>query len=146
MIRSIARGILHSVASKNNFDDAYGVLEKFGLHEYFLYPQIGWGPKSHSISQISTAEGDHDLARRAIDRAVLDAQTVDPANKDQLASLKIFKARIALAQGDLLTAEASAASANRIFYTSRLRVLDRIKPTNIETISICISLPSIATT
>jgi len=46
---------------------------------------------------------------------VLDAQTVAPSGLDQLASLKIFKARIALAQGDLVTAEASATSANRIF-------------------------------
>jgi tetratricopeptide (TPR) repeat protein len=71
--------------------------------------------RSRSVSQIATTEGDYDLARRAIDRAIQDAQTLDPANKYQLASLKVSKARIALAQGDLLTAEASAASASRIF-------------------------------
>jgi tetratricopeptide (TPR) repeat protein len=67
------------------------------------------------VSGLATAEGDHNLARSAIDRAVLDAQTVAPLDLDQLGSLKIFKARIALAQGDLVTAEASATSANRIF-------------------------------
>ncbi|MBJ21001.1 MAG: hypothetical protein GY910_24120 [bacterium] len=67
------------------------------------------------ISGVATREGDHDLARRAIDRAVLDAQTVAPSDKDQLGSLKIFKARISLAQRDLGTAEASATSANRLF-------------------------------
>lgn len=70
---------------------------------------------AYEVSDVATREGDHDLARRAIDRAVLDAQVVAPSDQDQLASLKIFKARIALAQGDLVTAEASATSANRIF-------------------------------
>jgi FkbH-like protein len=44
------RGILHSVASKNNPDDA---LKRFGLREYFLAPQIGWGPKSASLTEIA---------------------------------------------------------------------------------------------
>ena len=71
--------------------------------------------RAFEISQIAMREGEHDLARRAIDRAVLDAQTLASSDKDQLASHKIFKARIALAQGDLITAEASAAAANRLF-------------------------------
>lgn len=36
------RGILQSVASKNNYDDAMAKLREFGLDEYFLYPQITW--------------------------------------------------------------------------------------------------------
>ena len=47
------------------------------------------------VSEEAMREGDPNLARRAIDRAVLDAQTVAPLDLDQLASLKIFKARIA---------------------------------------------------
>jgi FkbH-like protein len=47
------RGILHSIASKNNHDDAVKVLEKFGLSEYFLHPQINWGPKSQSFPKIA---------------------------------------------------------------------------------------------
>lgn len=49
------RGILHSVASKNNHDDAMAVLNAAGLSEYFLYPQIGWGPKSDAVAQIATS-------------------------------------------------------------------------------------------
>lgn len=59
--------------------------------------------------------GDHTLARRGIDRAVLDAQVVAPNDRLQLGSLKVYKARIARIQGDLVTAEASARSAGRIF-------------------------------
>lgn len=47
------RGILHSLASKNNPDDAFAALDRFGLRDYFLAPQIGWGPKSASISEIA---------------------------------------------------------------------------------------------
>lgn len=48
-----ARGILHSVASKNNEAEGLAALEHFGLSEYFLYPQIGWGPKSESLRRIA---------------------------------------------------------------------------------------------
>lgn len=47
------RGILHSIASKNNPDDALAVLRDLKLAEYFLYPQIGWQPKSEGIKQIA---------------------------------------------------------------------------------------------
>ncbi|MGO8772930.1 MAG: HAD-IIIC family phosphatase [Terracidiphilus sp.] len=46
------RGILHSIASKNNRDEALGVLKNFGIQEYFLCPQISWQPKSESIEAI----------------------------------------------------------------------------------------------
>lgn len=48
------RGILQSVASKNNYEDAFCMLQKFGIEEYFLCPQINWGNKSSSISRIHT--------------------------------------------------------------------------------------------
>ncbi|WP_308910201.1 HAD-IIIC family phosphatase [Pseudokordiimonas caeni] len=47
-----ARGILHSVASKNNEADGLAKLRELGIEEYFLYPQINWGPKSQSIDII----------------------------------------------------------------------------------------------
>jgi len=47
------RGILHSVASRNDHDAAMERLERFGLAEYFLYPQISWNDKSHSIAAVA---------------------------------------------------------------------------------------------
>lgn len=47
------RGILLSIASKNEPEDALEALSRFGLLEYFLVPQIGWGPKSDSIAEIA---------------------------------------------------------------------------------------------
>lgn len=47
------RGIIQSVASKNDFEPAMAVLEHLGVAEYFLYPQISWGPKSGAVEQIA---------------------------------------------------------------------------------------------
>jgi FkbH-like protein len=48
------RGILNSIASKNNADDALAILAKHGLDEYFLYPDISWEPKSLAIKRIAS--------------------------------------------------------------------------------------------
>jgi len=47
-----SRGILHSVSSKNNYDDAMAKIKDFGLEEYFLYPEINWNAKSSSLANI----------------------------------------------------------------------------------------------
>ena len=47
------RGILQSIASKNNFDDACIKLDEYGIGEYFLYPKINWNAKSESIKSIA---------------------------------------------------------------------------------------------
>jgi FkbH-like protein len=53
IIRTLdSRGILHSIASKNDYDDAMCKLKEFGLDEYFLYPEINWNAKSVSVANI----------------------------------------------------------------------------------------------
>lgn len=49
------RGILHSIASRNDYATAMSKLEQFGVSEYFLYPQINWDSKSSSIKAIARA-------------------------------------------------------------------------------------------
>lgn len=46
------RGILHSIASKNDHKAAMEKIHEFGLDEYFLYPEINWNAKSSSIARI----------------------------------------------------------------------------------------------
>lgn len=48
-----SRGILQSIASKNDYDMAWARVEKLGLAEYFVHPQIGWGRKSDSVAGIA---------------------------------------------------------------------------------------------
>jgi FkbH-like protein len=47
------RGVLHSIASRNDHDAAMEKLEEYCLAEYFLHPQINFNPKSVSITQIA---------------------------------------------------------------------------------------------
>ncbi|OPZ92810.1 MAG: Acid Phosphatase [Firmicutes bacterium ADurb.Bin419] len=47
------RGILQSVASKNDYDLAMAKLKEFGLDDYFIYPQIHWNSKSSSVKSIA---------------------------------------------------------------------------------------------
>ncbi|MBV9445014.1 MAG: HAD-IIIC family phosphatase [Streptosporangiaceae bacterium] len=48
-----SRGILQSIASKNDYDLAWRRLEEAGLAEYFVHPQIHWGRKSDSVGEIA---------------------------------------------------------------------------------------------
>ncbi len=50
-----SRGVLQSIASRNDHDQAWERLEKLGIAEYFVHPRIGWGPKSASIRSIAEA-------------------------------------------------------------------------------------------
>ncbi|WJY16460.1 HAD-IIIC family phosphatase [Pectobacteriaceae bacterium CE90] len=50
-----SRGILQSIASKNDYDSVQHRLQALGLWDYFLYPQISWQPKSESIQKIAIA-------------------------------------------------------------------------------------------
>jgi FkbH-like protein len=49
------RGILQSIASKNDYQQAMDQLRRFELAEYFLYPQIHWNSKTSSIKTIAAS-------------------------------------------------------------------------------------------
>ena len=48
-----ARGVLQSIASKNDPIEGLEALRRHGLAEYFLHPEINWGPKSQSVGRIA---------------------------------------------------------------------------------------------
>lgn len=48
-----SRGILQSIASKNDFDMAWARLEQLGMSEYFVHPHISWGRKSDSVREVA---------------------------------------------------------------------------------------------
>ncbi|HUS06525.1 MAG TPA: HAD-IIIC family phosphatase [Bryobacteraceae bacterium] len=83
------RGILQSIASKNNHANAWAKLEEFGLSEYFLFPQIHWGPKSESIRTIAQSLNlgldafafidDSSFERAEVDAALPEVSTLDGA-------------------------------------------------------------------
>ncbi len=89
-----SRGILQSVASRNDAKLALTRLREAGLGDYFLVPQIGWGAKSRSVARIAELLGigldtvllvDDDAFERAeVRRAWPQARTVDAAQPGAL--------------------------------------------------------------
>jgi len=43
------RGVIQTIVSKNDHDEAWAVIEKHGLCDYFIYPAINWGQKSENL-------------------------------------------------------------------------------------------------
>mgnify|MGYP000088050691 CR=1 FL=1 len=46
-----SHGILNSISSKNNYEEAKVKLESLGIWEYFIFPKINWSPKSLNIQE-----------------------------------------------------------------------------------------------
>jgi methoxymalonate biosynthesis protein len=69
-----SRGILHSIASKNDHEVAWARLVELKVDKYFILPQIGWHPKSDSIRRIADGLG---FAHNAI--AFVDDQPAERA-------------------------------------------------------------------
>jgi FkbH-like protein len=47
------KGIICSIASKNDYNTAWSMINKFGLKDYFLFSKINWGQKSENIKTIA---------------------------------------------------------------------------------------------
>lgn len=76
------RGILNSIASKNNRDEAIAALKKFGIDEYFLCPQISWSPKSGAIQQIAKQLNIGTDSLMFVDDSEFELQEVSAVNPD----------------------------------------------------------------
>ncbi|MFJ2112751.1 MULTISPECIES: HAD-IIIC family phosphatase [unclassified Streptomyces] len=88
-----SRGILQSVCSRNDHDPAWARLEELGVAEYFVLPEIGWGPKSQAVGRI--ADG-LNFAHRAI--AFIDDQPAERAEVAfHLPDVRCYPAEDALA-------------------------------------------------
>lgn len=49
-----ARGIVHTIVSKNDFAPAEAKLQELGIRDLFVFPQISWQPKGPIIRQLLT--------------------------------------------------------------------------------------------
>lgn len=91
------RGILQSIASKNDYGAAMTKLEELKLSEYFIYPQIGWNPKSQGIRTIAESINigietvafidDQPFERDEIHFAVPEVLCIDGMDIDKILSL-----------------------------------------------------------
>ncbi|ARN73617.1 HAD-IIIC family phosphatase [Oceanicoccus sagamiensis] len=46
------RGIVNSIISKNDHENAMAKLQEFGIDDYFVFPEISWEPKSVAMGQV----------------------------------------------------------------------------------------------
>lgn len=91
------RGILQSIASKNDAATALAKLTEFGLQDYFLYPQINWNSKAASIKTIAELINigvetlafidDQPFEREEVNFSLPDVFCIDAANVDSLLDL-----------------------------------------------------------
>ena len=47
------RGIVQTIVSKNNHQEAWSILQKHKLENFFIYPAINWAPKSSNLKSIA---------------------------------------------------------------------------------------------
>lgn len=88
------RGILQSIASKNEHESTMEKLREFGLEEYFLIPHINWNSKSSSIKNIVELINigmdtvafvdDQPFEREEVSFALPDVLTIDALDTDKL--------------------------------------------------------------
>jgi len=50
-------GIVTSIVSKNDADEADHVLQRLGLRDQFVFPEIGWRAKSQSVARLAQSLG-----------------------------------------------------------------------------------------
>lgn len=94
------RGIVQSVASKNDHEAAWPVLERLGIAQYFLYPQIHWHAKSGSIREIAAQLNigmdtfalidDSVFEREQVKAALPQVRTYDAADAEAILTLPEF--------------------------------------------------------
>jgi FkbH-like protein len=94
------RGILSSIASRNEEALALARLEEAGIAEYFLYPQINWNAKDVSVKAIADALNiavdalafvdDQPFDREEVAFSLPDVRCYSPADLDSLLDLPDF--------------------------------------------------------
>ena len=47
------RGIVQTVVSRNNHDEAWAKIKALGLDDYFVFPSISWEPKSEQLKRVA---------------------------------------------------------------------------------------------
>lgn len=98
------RGILQSIASKNDHDVALAKLRELGILDYFLYPQVNWGSKSSSVANIAQKLNigidtlafidDQPFERDEVAHACPSVLTLDSARLGELLGMEEFMPRV----------------------------------------------------
>ncbi len=98
-----SRGILQSIASRNDYDAAMQKLSEYGLQEYFLYPRIGWSSKASYIEKIAGSLNiavnsfvfidDQPFEREEVNASFPEVMCIDANDIDRLPDMPEFNPR-----------------------------------------------------
>ncbi len=77
-----SRGILQSIASKNNHEHAMETLEELGVAGYFLYPAISWNAKSGGVAHIQKSLNIHMDTMMFVDDQPFEREEVKSVHPD----------------------------------------------------------------
>ncbi|MFI7542412.1 HAD-IIIC family phosphatase [Actinoplanes sp. NPDC049599] len=102
------RGILQSIASRNDHEPAWARVVAFGLDEFFLHPQICWADKSRSVRAVADRLGigldavafvdDQAVERDEVRHALPMVTTIDAADLGGLLGLPGMRPRFVTAE------------------------------------------------
>ena len=136
------RGILQSVASKNDYAPAMAVLEHLGIAEYFLYPQISWEPKSGSVAQIAKCLNigidslalidDTDFERRQVQSVWSQVRTYDVAEIKALLTLPEFDVPITAESRNRRLMYRAEEKRNTLMKTEHTDIVDFLRECNLK--------------
>jgi len=95
------RGIIQSIASKNNHEETTEVLKQFGLYELFLCPQISWAPKGEAVKTIARRLNigldtvlfidDQEFERKQVEASSSEVRTLNASDYLKLPEMKEFQ-------------------------------------------------------
>jgi FkbH-like protein len=105
------RGILQSIASRNDHDAAWARITAFGLDEFFLHPQICWADKFDSIRTIADRFGigldtvsfvdDQAFERDEVRHALPSVMTIDAADIGRMLDMPRLRPRFVTAESNI---------------------------------------------
>jgi FkbH-like protein len=98
------RGVLHSIASRNEPPIVMAKLAELGIDNYFLHPQISWGPKSEAVGAVIEALNigadtvafidDDPFERDEVAAAIPQVLCIDAADLGRIPSMRRFNPKL----------------------------------------------------
>lgn len=92
--RLVDNGIVLSICSKNDFNQAKSILESFGLWDFFVFPSIDWSPKGQRIKSMLLSMGLRDENTLFVDDQIENCKEVsfyNPLIKTSNLPIELFK-------------------------------------------------------
>lgn len=99
-----SRGIVNSIATKNDPEPALAALETFGIAEFFVFPQFSWNPKSGMLQEIirdfnvgansMAFIDDQPFERTEVETMIPEVRTYDAARYREILTLPEFNPEV----------------------------------------------------